>query len=87
MELRLCSRKRRSRCMNQDMRQKIMDANDDYAKMGLRVLAVSIRYLSEDDHLPAAMSEYTPDMIEQKMTFVGLVVMMDPPEPEVAECR
>ena len=26
---------------------------------------------------------YSPENIEQKMTFIGLVVMADPPRPEV----
>jgi magnesium-transporting ATPase (P-type) len=65
-------------------RSEIMQANDKYARKGLRVLAVSCRYLSLDDGLPAAMSAYTPELIEQKMVFIGLVVMVDPPRPEVA---
>ena len=72
-------------------RTQIMEANDRYASMGLRVLAVATRYLGPDDNLPAAMSAYTPELIEQRLTFVGLVVMMDPPRPEIAaaveECR
>lgn len=66
-------------------RDEIMQANDRYARNGLRVLAVAFRTLSKEDNLPAAMSAYTPEIIEQKMTFVGLVVMSDPPRPEVAD--
>lgn len=65
-------------------RSEIMQANDVYARKGLRVLAVSCRYLSPEDGLPVAMSAYTPELIEQKMVFLGLVVMADPPRPEVA---
>ncbi len=71
--------------ITEEQRVEIMKANDQYASMGLRVLAVACRYLGEDDGLPAALSAYTPEMIEQKMIFVGLVVMMDPPRPEVAD--
>ncbi|RFZ79707.1 cation-transporting P-type ATPase [Lacrimispora amygdalina] len=77
--------------MEEEMRSRIMDANDNYARQGLRVLAVAYRLLKKEDNIPAAMSAYTPEIIEQNMTFVGLVVMADPPRPEVAaaveECR
>lgn len=77
--------------MTEDMRSRIMEANDRYAREGLRVLAVAYRLLHKEDNLPKAMSAYTPDIIEQDLVFVGLVVMADPPRPEVAaaveECR
>ena len=71
--------------MTEEQRAEIMKENDKYASMGLRVLAVACRYLGKDDNLPAAMSAYTPELIEQNMIFIGLVVMMDPPRPEVAD--
>lgn len=71
--------------MTEEQREEIMKENDKYASMGLRVLAVACRYLGKDDNLPAAMSAYTPELIEQNMIFIGLVVMMDPPRPEVAD--
>lgn len=77
--------------MTDEMRKRIMDANDGYARDGLRVLAVAYRLLHPDDKIPKAMSAYTPEIIEQDLVFVGLVVMADPPRPEVAaaveECR
>jgi Ca2+-transporting ATPase len=71
--------------ISDDDRTEIMQANDRYARNGLRVLAVSTRYLSKADGLPAALSAYTPELVEQQMTFLGLVVMADPPRPEVSD--
>lgn len=86
MELCTCTLKNGERSeITDDQRAEIMRANDKYASMGLRVLAVACRYLGEDEGLPTAMSAYTPELIEQKLIFVGLVVMMDPPRPEVAD--
>jgi len=78
--------------MDDDLRKRIMDANDGYAADGLRVLALAYRPLRADDEsIPRSMSDYTPDNIECELTFVGLLVMQDPPRPEVAdavaECR
>ena len=71
--------------MTGQQRAEIMKENDRFAEAGLRVLGVACRYLGRDDGLPAGMSAYTPELIEQKMTFIGLVAMMDPPRPEVAD--
>lgn len=70
--------------LTNEQRIRIMEANDRYAKNGLRVLAVACRPLRRGDNLPAALSAYTPEIIEQDMTFIGLTVMADPPRPEVA---
>lgn len=71
--------------LTNEQRTQIMEANDRYAKKGLRVLAVACRPLSKKDNLPAALSAYTPELIEQNMKFIGLVVMADPPRPEVSD--
>ncbi|WP_147535462.1 cation-translocating P-type ATPase [Bacillus marasmi] len=69
-----------------EMKSRALSANDEYACSGLRVLAVAVRYLSNDDHdIPTNLSAYSPEIIEQKMTFIGFVVMADPPRPEVTE--
>jgi magnesium-transporting ATPase (P-type) len=77
--------------MTEEMSKQIMEANDGYARNGLRVLAVAYRLLHKDDDIPTALSAYTPEIIEKDLVFVGLVVMADPPRPEVAdaveECR
>jgi magnesium-transporting ATPase (P-type) len=62
-----------------------MAANDDYARNGLRVLAVAYRQVPEASHSGGAPTKYTPEAIEQDLTFLGLMAMMDPPRPEVAE--
>ncbi len=71
--------------LTDERRSQIMQANDSYASNGLRVLAVAYRLLSSKDGLPAALSAYTPEIIERDLTFVGLTVMADPPRPEVAK--
>ncbi len=71
--------------ITEDDRARAMQANDNYARNGLRVLAVACRAITAADELPAALSAYTPELVEQKLTFLGLVVMSDPPRPEVAD--
>jgi len=71
--------------ISEEERLAIMEANDKYARNGLRVLAVAYRTISRADNLPAALSAYTPELVEQNMTFIGLIVMADPPRPEVAD--
>lgn len=80
--------------MTDELRTRIMEANDAYAADGLRVLAVAYRGLdaaAAREGVPASLSAYAPDVIERHLTFVGLEAMMDPPRPEVAaavaECR
>ena len=75
-----------SRPMSDTDRKRIMEANDRYAREGLRVLAVAYRPLSRrDGSLPESIREYTPDNIEGKLTFIGLIAMQDPPRNEVKD--
>ncbi|MBN2004729.1 MAG: cation-transporting P-type ATPase [Anaerolineae bacterium] len=64
--------------MNDALRAEIMDANDEYARRGLRVLAVATR------SFPGDFATYTAEAIETDLVFLGLIAMMDPPRPEVA---
>jgi len=72
----------------QPLSEEIMSAavakNDDLARAGLRVLAMAYRLLPRQ-------VEMQPEQVEQDMTFIGLMAMMDPPRPEVekavAKCR
>lgn len=72
--------------LDQSGREEILQANDDYSRGALRVLALA------QHELPgrAARREssgrplYTPERVERDLTFLGLMAMMDPPRPEVA---
>jgi P-type Ca2+ transporter type 2C len=63
----------------------VLRANDEMASAGLRVLCVAMR---KWESLP---SETSHDAIEQDLTIIGLVGMMDPPREEarqsVALCK
>ena len=92
--LELCTRRRHNGAdvpMTEDDFRNIMAVNDGYARNGLRVLAVAARSLAGDAVLPASLSEYTPELVEKDLTFLGLTAMVDPPRPDVAkavkECR
>ena len=63
--------------MDNEMKERIQDANASLAENGQRVLGVAFRPL---DHVPDA------DEIEEEenhFTFIGLIGMMDPPRDEV----
>lgn len=66
-----------NRSVNKD--NKYFEANDAMASDALRVLAVAYKIY---DVLP---SEINSDELENELTFVGLVGMIDPPRPEVKE--
>ncbi len=65
--------------LTSQQREEIIAVNDEYARNGLRVLAVAMR------KLPNAVVDYRPETIECDLIFLGLIAMMDPPRPEVSE--
>lgn len=58
-------------------RAQVLQANSEMANDALRVLAIAQREL---DALP---DEIAPETIEEHLTFIGLVGMIDPARPEV----
>ena len=65
-----------SKCDNADVNS-VMEANRKMADKALRVLAVAIR---KWDKMPETIDF---DSVENHLTFIGLVGMIDPPRPEV----
>jgi Ca2+-transporting ATPase len=63
--------------LTEEKRQEILAANQNMARQALRVLSVAYRPLTE---LPA---EPSPDSVENNLTFIGLLGMIDPARPEV----
>jgi P-type Ca2+ transporter type 2C len=59
-------------------RRAVLEANHAMALGALRVLAVAYR------PLPRLPETLDPERVEQKMVFVGLLGMIDPPRPEIA---
>ncbi len=67
-----------TRALDAASRDAILRANHDFANDALRVLAVAQRTLT------AVPDPLTPDALEDQLTFVGLIAMIDQARPEVA---
>ena len=65
--------------LDDEWRQRIMEAHDEMAAKGMRVLGVALRpWDSPPD-------EKTEKSLEQDLILLGMVGMIDPPRPEVKE--
>jgi magnesium-transporting ATPase (P-type) len=78
--------------LEEDVRRQIMSTNDDYARSGLRVLAIAQREMAQDAAAGALRSNdaltdrfYAPENVERDLTFLGLIAMMDPPRFEASD--
>lgn len=60
-----------------ELKKNIFDANVSLASQAFRVLAVGYRSMPQDAKIDHSL--------EDKLIFVGLIAMMDPPRPEVKE--
>lgn len=71
--------------MTEEKRQEILKENKRMADKALRVLAAAYRIYE------TAPSEFTPEVLEKELIFIGLTGMIDPVRPEVIdaieECR
>ncbi len=65
--------------LTEAIRTEIMSSNDEYSRRALRVLGIARR------DLPRRSGAYTSEAVEQDLTFLGLMAMMDPPRPEVEQ--
>jgi magnesium-transporting ATPase (P-type) len=80
--------------LTEDKKSKISMQIDEFAKEGLRVLAIAYRKITglinqtptkENGTFSELSLEITSDMLEKDLVLIGIVAMYDPPRPEVKE--
>lgn len=71
--------------IDEEKRKEITEQIDNYAKKGLRVIAVGKKVLKESDN------DFSSTCVESNIIFLGLFAMFDPPRQKVAaavkKCR
>ncbi len=65
--------------LNDEWRNRIHSANEKMAKQGMRVLGFAIKWLGQ---IPDKKELRT---LEEGLTFIGMIGMVDPPRPEVKQ--
>ncbi|MFY9125713.1 MAG: calcium-transporting P-type ATPase, PMR1-type [Defluviitoga tunisiensis] len=65
------------RPIKQEDLQNIDKANEDLARNGMRILAVTYKFLQDDN--------FDREELEKNLVFLGLIGMIDPPRPEAKE--
>jgi Ca2+-transporting ATPase len=65
--------------MDEHWRQRIIQANNELAQKGMRVLGIAFR-LCQD-----LQTQLDCKMVEQNLTFIGMFAMIDPARPEVKD--
>ena len=68
-----------SKPLSENIRAEIIAANDEYSRRALRVLGIARR------DFPSRTVHYSSEAVEQDLTFLGLMAMMDPPRTEVEQ--
>ena len=63
--------------LSPEMRERILESNDEMSQHALRVLAVAYRVEEKE------FEDENPEQVERQLIFVGLIGMIDPARPEV----